>query len=90
METQDIQSQIVIGIVVAIIIGLWKLNKDLRDTEKILIFLKKSERDTNYTFRANHVIASDENMSEERVRKLCSKSKKIRRNTKTKESWRLI
>ena len=94
MEQQSLSNQIIIGIisslVVAIMLGAWKIIHDRRDTNKIISFLKNSAATTKNTFRSNHAISSDTNLSEERVRKLCSKSKKIKRNTMEKESWRLV
>ena len=80
---------IVSGIIVAVLIWFAKVAKDWKDTHTILKFLQKSKRNTPHRFRSNHAIASETNLSEDRVRKLCSKSKKIRRNTEQKESWTL-
>ncbi len=94
MESQSLSDQILIaivsGLIVAILLGAWKVAHDRRDTNKIVTFLKNSEATTENTFRSNHAISSNTNLSEERVRKLCSKSNKIKRNTKEKESWRLV
>ncbi len=81
---------IVSGIAVIIIIGFVKMVKNKSDTNKIISFLQTSLNTTGYTFRSNHAISSDTNLPEERVRNLCSKSKKIKRNTNEKESWQLV
>ena len=81
---------IVSGIAVIIIIGIVKMVKDKSDTNKIIAFLQTSSNSTDYTFRSNHAIAAETNLSEEKVRNLCSKSKAIKRNTNEKESWQLI
>ena len=80
------RDQIIAGIVSALVIalsaGAWKVFHDWKDTCKIIVFLKDSKETTDFKFRSNNAIASDTNLSEERVRKLCSKSKKIRRRPK--------
>ena len=81
---------IVSGIAVIAIAAIVKHAKDKIDTNKIISFLEASANDTDFTYRSNYAISSETNLSEERVRKLCSKSKKIKRNTKEKESWRLV
>lgn len=81
---------IVSGIAVIIIISIAKMAKDKSDTNKIISFLQTSLNTTDHKFRSNHAISSDTNLPEERVRILCSKSKKIKRNTNEKESWQLV
>ena len=54
---------------------------------KIVDYLLKSRRDTPHSFRSTNAISSDINLSEDRIRKVCGKSKKVRRNQKSKESW---
>jgi len=77
--------QIIIGIVsgvaVIFIVTVVKIAKDTIDTNKIITFLNSSADKTDYTYRSNHAISADTNLSEDRVRNLCSKSKKIKRNT---------
>ena len=94
MEQHRLIDQIIVGLisglVIAIFLGVWKIIHDMIDTNEIIKFLKKSAATTEDTFRSNHAISSEINLSEERVRKLCSNSKKIKRNIKEKESWRLI
>ena len=57
------------------------------DESKIVKFLMKSQKETQHTLRSTNAISSDLNLSEDRLRKICSKSKKVRRNQKDKESW---
>jgi hypothetical protein len=80
---------IVSGIAVITILGIVNIIKNKADTRKIMTFLTHSLETTGHTFRSNHVIASETNLSEKRVRTLCSNSKKIKRNTKEKESWQI-
>jgi len=80
---------IVSGIAIVIILGIIKIIKDKADTNKIIKYLTGSLKTTEHTFRSNHAISSGTNLSEERVRNLCSKSKTIKRNTNKKESWQL-
>ena len=87
-------NQIIIGIVsgiaIIIIIGVINMIKVKIDTSTIISFLKNSVKTTDNTFRSSHAISSETNLSEERVRNLCSKSKLIKRNTNERESWQLI
>ena len=58
--------------------------------EKIIVdFLKESVKSSKYTFRSTIIICNAVNLPEERVRYICHRSKKIRRNEKEKESWTL-
>ena len=88
--SDQIFTGIISGIAVIIIIGIIKMVKDKSDTNKIISYLQESLKTTDYKFRSNHAITSDTNLSEERVRNLCSKSKAIKRNTSEKESWQLV
>ena len=88
--SDQIITGIVSTLVVAILLGIWKVFRDKKDTGKIVFFLRNSKATTDNTFRSNHAISSGTNISEERVRNLCSKCEKIKRNELEKESWRLI
>ena len=60
--------------------------------EKIIVdFLKESIKSSKYPkgFRSTIIICNAVNLPEERVRYICNRSKKIRRNEKEKESWTL-
>lgn len=81
---------VVSGLAVAILMWVVKVIRDAKHTQSILKFLRNSKESTEFSFRSNYAIASATNLSEDRVRKLCSKSKKIKRNEKEKESWKLI
>jgi len=83
--------QIGIGIAVAVVVGflgwLYKLAMFKKDETAVLGFLTNSQKDTDHDFRSSEAIAAHTNLTIERVSNVCSKSKKIRRNTKEKESW---
>jgi len=79
----------VTGILVAVLIGMWKISRAKKDTNKIVNFLRGSANTTEYIFRTTHRISSETNLPEDKIRKLCSKSRLIIRNQKEKESWRL-
>ena len=57
------------------------------DTNRVIFFLKNS---SNFTFRSTHAISSSLNMTDKRIHDLCSRSKKIKRNTCFKETWKLL
>ena len=82
---------IVQGLLVTLIAAfvLWVINfiRLKVDESKIVNFLLKSRRDTPHSFRSTNAISSDINLNEERIRKVLGKSKKVRRNQKSKESW---
>lgn len=83
--------QSVLGALIVVFI-LWLISvfRSRSDENKILEFLRKSLKETPHKFRTTHAISSDTNLSEERIRKICSKSKTIKRNTNEKESWKLL
>lgn len=76
-------------IIGVLILGLFGWIKFKRDEKIVTDFLKKSGVETNHTFRSTHAISSATNLSEERIRKVCSKCSRIRKNQKEKESWKL-
>jgi hypothetical protein len=61
-----------------------------KDENRIVEFLKQSAIETGNTFRSTHAISSELDLTEERVKVVCSKSKLIKRNLKEKQSWRLF
>ena len=86
--------ELVIGIlatlIASFIVGSIRFFINKKDTNKILSFLEESKNDTDLEFRSNHAISSETDLTEDRVRKLCSKSKRIKRNANEKESWKLV
>jgi len=84
-------AEIAIGIAVAIILvvlsWLYKLAMFKKDEAVLLKFLQQSNQDTEHNFRSSEAIAAHTNITVDRVSVVCSKSSKIRRNTKEKESW---
>lgn len=96
MENTDVLGGIIIGAVGGGIAGLVIWLADLirkgfikrAETKRIETWLKNSENN----WRSTRAIASHNNIPEDRVRYLCSYSKKISLNTKdgndSKEHWR--
>ncbi|GMQ89580.1 MAG: hypothetical protein BMS9Abin09_1082 [Gammaproteobacteria bacterium] len=80
---------VIVTLIGAFILWLVSYIRFKMDEKKIHKFLTASTANTEFTFRSEHRIASETNLSEERVHKVCSKSKKIARNQKEKKSWRL-
>jgi len=72
-----------------LILGIFGWLKFKRDEKVVAKFLKNSGVETSHTFRTTHAISSATNLSQERIRKVCSKSCKIKRNQKEKESWKI-
>ena len=61
-----------------------------RDENRIVDFFYKENIGKGFEFRSTEVISSFTNLPEDRVNYVCSKSKKITRNTKEKLSWKLV
>lgn len=82
------QDQIVIGVVVALVVGahggLYKWLRFKMDEGTILKFLQDSDA---HAFRSSEAISANTNIALTRVAKVCSKSRLIERNSKQKESW---
>lgn len=82
------------GLILAAIAGitnwLWRSHQNRRDSDAILSFLTASKAETPHTFRSTEAIASKTKLTQNRVEELCIKHKKIQRNSKEKQSWKLI
>lgn len=82
------------GLIVCVITGIlswiWHTYHNYRDSNAIYNFLTRSKADTSHTFRSTEAIASRTNLPQSRVEVLCAKHKKIVRNTKERQSWKLI
>lgn len=77
----------------AIVGGIgWSLKayKDHREKTRIYNFLAASKSATGYDFRSTVAIASNTNLSEDRVANLCASHPNIRRNEKQWQSWALV
>jgi hypothetical protein len=96
MDMQNYCSDILIGLSGGLFagLGIWLLDffkeKYLfcRDEKRILKFFKDHEND-DYEFRKTFRIASEVNLTENRVIYICSNSEKIKRNEKKEETWEL-
>ena len=87
---EGITEAIIAGIVVASIVVVSKSILDYLATNKIIKFLQYSGENKSYRYRSSHAISSETKISEDRVRRLCSRSRKIKRSARKKESWRLV
>jgi len=72
-----------------LILGIFGWLQFRRDEKIVTEFLKKSGVETSHTYRTTHAISSVTNLSKKRIRKVCSKSPRIKRNKKEKESWKI-
>jgi hypothetical protein len=70
-------------------LGIFGWLKFKRDEKIVTRFLKNSGVETPQTFRTTHAISLATNLKQERIRKVCSKSSRIRNHHKDKESWKL-
>ncbi len=88
-------TEIATGVVIIVAIAgalvwLFKWLRDKRDSDKICKFLRRSSKERGWAFRTTHAISSATKLPENRVSELCRRDKRIKRNDKEKESWRLI
>lgn len=90
ISSNALVSTLIGAIIISIITWLLRFIQSTKDTNSILTFLKASKDDAEYTFRSTEAIASDANLTENRVALLCAKHPKVKRNTNEKQSWRLI
>jgi len=75
-----------IGMLILGILGWLQFKRD----EKIVAeFLKRSGIETSRSSRTTRAISSATNLSQKRLRKICSKSPRIKNNQKDNESWKL-
>jgi hypothetical protein len=90
---EDFMKNAIVGIIVSLIVAfiIWTIQKfrEKRAEEKIISFMNESAKITSWKFRSTPAISSHTNISSEKIEKICSKSKKIKRNEKEKESWKL-
>lgn len=71
----------------AFILGIFGWLKFRRDEKIVTEFLKKSGVETQHDLRTTRAISSATTLSEKRIRKVCSKSSRVRRDHKEKGSW---
>jgi hypothetical protein len=90
VSTNSIASALVVAVILGALAWLNKWRKDRRDSNKIYQFLIGSAKQTSFQFRSTEAISSDTGIPEDRVANLCSRNKKIKRNEKEKQSWRLV
>lgn len=60
-----------------------------RDNDNIYRFLLDSEKESEHEWRSTEAISKHTNIPPEKVVELCSRDKRIERNEKQREVWRL-
>jgi hypothetical protein len=80
----------IVVVIAGTLVWLFKWFQNKSDREKIRKFLRRSVKEKGWAFRTTHAISSGTKIPEPRVSKLCRRDKRIKRNEKEKESWRLI
>jgi hypothetical protein len=84
-------SSLTAAAILGLIAWIWRWRKDRRDVNAIYDFLGTSKSQTEFTFRSTEAIASHTGIDEGRVALLCAHHRKrIQRNEKEKQSWRLV
>jgi len=76
--------------ILALCAWAWRAWRNKRDGDLIVRFLTSSSKGTAFTFRSTQAIAANTRLSEGRVAFLCAGHKKVRRNEKEMQSWRLV
>jgi len=95
MCDNHLTSDLIIGLVGGLSAGtgIWIIDRMrecylfIRDEKRIVKFF--NEKIMNDEFRNTYRIASEVNLTEDRVRYICSNSKEIKRNEKKDEVWSL-
>ena len=87
--TNNFFLNLIAGLFSVFILWLIRFTKKKIDEIKTVNFLKKSSGSTSYKFRSTHFLASHLNMTENKIRQICNSSRKISRNSKKKETWKL-
>ncbi len=77
------------GVAIQIINFVSKCIDFYHEEEIIVDFLKESIKKYPKGFRSTIIICNAVNLPEERVRYICNRSKKIRRNERKRETWKL-
>lgn len=80
---------VVAALLVAVILWFVRRYMYTRDEQKIIDFLRLSAAQAGFRFRTTESIVAATHLSENRVKDVCGSSKRIARNEKEKESWRL-
>ncbi|MCK4798274.1 MAG: hypothetical protein KAT05_12910 [Spirochaetes bacterium] len=75
--------------VIQIFLFLFRRNNFHQEEKNIVDYLKESIKSSEYKFRSTNIICNTFNLPEERVRNICNRSKKIRRNEKKEDTWTL-
>ena len=78
-------SAIIAGLILAALAWTTKKLKDKLDAQRIYKFISGPTE----TSRTTAAISSETHIPESRVAELCSKDKRIKRNTLPKQSWRI-
>lgn len=78
-----IVQSVVAAIVFAVIVWLYQRMHFWWDERKIFNFINESSE----TFRSTEAIAANTHLETSRIQYVAAKSKRIRRNSKEKESW---
>jgi len=77
------------ALLVVLILGIFGWIKFKRDEKIVARFLQDAGIETGNTCRTTKAIASATNLSEVRIRKVCSMSSVIERHQDEKESWKV-
>jgi len=80
---------VVIAVVIGVHVWLYRWMKFKVDEGVVLKFLRDSNKGKIQEFCSSDEISAHTDIAITRISVVCSKSKKIRRNAKEKESWRL-
>ena len=81
---------VLVTLVVVVVLGFFGWLKFRRDEKIVIEFLKKSGVETGDASGTTDAISSATELSEARIRRICSKSARIRKHGKEKGCWTLL
>jgi hypothetical protein len=88
-SSNQILSGLAVVAIGAVFAFLWRVWRNWLHSNKIYAFLRSSADSTDYEFRSTEAISAATRLSEGRVAELAIKDKRLARNTKGKQSWRV-
>jgi hypothetical protein len=84
-----LESAIVGGCSVVLILRAFKTVKDRRDSNRIYQFLRRSVKDRQYRFRSSEAISAVTHLSVSRIADLCTKHPHLEHKAHERHTWRV-
>jgi hypothetical protein len=84
-----LESAIVGGCSVVLILRAFKTVKDRRDSNRIYQFLRRNVKDRQYRFRSSEAISAVTHLSVSRIADLCTKHPHLEHKAHERHTWRV-